>query len=312
MRRLPRFLTSKWFLSTACVVLVVLAGMWAGKACWDSRFFEGYVPGLPAKLVLRESEIRDDYRREAFTFEAQPGERVPVLAAYPLEAKGPLPCVIMLYGIGQKKEFLDEIAPAFTESGFVLMMPEQYTRGERKVEGMSVPGEYLSLRRRAALNVLETRRLIDTLETHEPIDAKRIYLWGLSFGAICTPATMVHEPRLRAAVFTVGGGDLKRLLRESKGMEDLGLMRRPLAALLSSLLKPIEPVRHVGRISPRPVLMQNALRDEVIPRACAEALHHAANDPKEIVWYDVAHEGSGRANVMKIMRDGVKWLAKRR
>jgi len=298
--------------SIACIALIVTAGSWAGKAYWDSRVFDGYVPGLPTKVVIRGSEVREGYRREDFTFEAQPGQRIPVLAAYPLESKGRLPCVIMLYGIGQKKEVLDELAPAFVESGFALMIPEQYTRGERSVEGTNVVEGYLSLRRRAALNVLETRRLIDALEGREDIDSNRIYLWGLSFGAICTPAAMVHEPRLKAAVFTVGGGDLSRLLRESKQLDDLGLIRRPLAALLSSVLKPIEPVRHVGRISPRPVLMQNALRDQVIPRACAEALHNAANDPKKIVWYDVEHEGSGEASIMRIMRDGVKWLAELR
>jgi dienelactone hydrolase len=306
----PRWFKRKWFLSILCALLVIVAGMWAGKAYWDSRFFDGYDPGLPTELAVREDKTRKDYRRELFTFEARPGDRVPVLAAFPLQAKGPVPCVVMLYGIGQKKEFLDEIAAPFTRKGFALVMPEQYTRGERKVEGMGTVQGYLSLRRRAALNVLETRRLIDTLEAHKLVDPDRIYLWGLSFGAICGASVMVHEPRLKAAVFSVGGGDLRRMLGESKQLEDLGLLRTPLALILSSLLKPIEPVRYVGQISPRPILMQNALRDQVIPRACAEALHKAANDPKDIVWYDMTHEGSGKDDVIKIFEDGVGWLTK--
>jgi uncharacterized protein len=311
-RRVPRWLKSKWLLLPLCLMVVLIVGLWIGKAYWDSRFFEGYVPDLPTRLVVREGEAREDYRREAFTFEARPGEPVPALAAYPLEAKARLPCVVMLYGIGQKKEFLDEIAATFARQGFILIVPEQYTRGERKVEGMNEVEGYLSLRRRASLNVLETRRLIDTLANHTLVDANRIYLWGLSFGAICGASVMAQEPRLKAAIFTVGGGDLKRMLNESKALEDLGLLRAPLAMILSSLLKPIEPTRHIGQISPRPVLMQNALRDEVIPRACAEALHNAANDPKKIIWYDVEHEGSGKANVIKMMRDGLDWLANQR
>ena len=60
--------------------------------------------------------------------------------------------------------------------------------------------------------------------------------------------------------------------------------------------KAIDPVAHIGGFAPRPLLFVNATRDERIPRAAAEALHAAARDPKEVLWFDAGHRDlPGRA-----------------
>jgi fermentation-respiration switch protein FrsA (DUF1100 family) len=52
----------------------------------------------------------------------------------------------------------------------------------------------------------------------------------------------------------------------------------------------------VGRFAPRPILFVNASRDERVPRAAAEALYAAAGEPKEMLWFDAAHDDlPGRA-----------------
>lgn len=306
--RIQNKLVTKWLAISGVVVFAVLVGSFAAKAYFDSQLFEEYVAELPTEYNTRESKELPGFRREIFTFEGASGSQVPVLAAYPTEKKGPFPCVIMLYGHNQKKEILDIYVKPFIENGFVLMIPDQYLRGERSVEDLSDFQDYIGLRRRAALNHVETRRLIDTIETRDDIDEDRIYLWGLSFGSMCSASIMAYEPRLKAAVFTVGAGDLNRMFKESSALDEIGVMKGPVSLLMASLLKPLEPTRYIGQISPRPVFFQNALQDQVIPRACAEALHNAADEPKTVTWYDVDHEGTDEENIVHIMTEGVHWL----
>ena len=66
----------------------------------------------------------------------------------------------------------------------------------------------------------------------------------------------------------------------------------------------IDPVNFAGHISPRPVLMVNGTEDMIIPKACAEALHQAAGEPKKIIWYDGGHLGVPPDVVQTI----VQWL----
>ncbi|MBI4581131.1 MAG: alpha/beta hydrolase, partial [Planctomycetes bacterium] len=65
-----------------------------------------------------------------------------------------------------------------------------------------------------------------------------------------------------------------------------------------------DPIDHVGRIAPRPLLIIHGTADEIVPVEMARRLHAAAGDPKEL-WlvdgadhYDPlrenADEGQGR------------------
>ena len=48
-------------------------------------------------------------------------------------------------------------------------------------------------------------------------------------------------------------------------------------------------MHHIARFAPRPVLFVNATRDDRIPRAHAEALHAAAAEPKQVLWFECGH-----------------------
>ena len=57
-----------------------------------------------------------------------------------------------------------------------------------------------------------------------------------------------------------------------------------------------DPARHIARFAPRPLLFVNATRDERIPRERAEALHAAAAEPKQVLWFECGHRDlPGRA-----------------
>ena len=138
------------------------------KLLWDSAYYNGYDNALPLNATIHTDKPFPDgeptYRRLAFTFEGLAGQAVPALAAFPLDDQGPFPCAVFLHGIGQEKEFLDDIAAPFVEAGFAIVSFDQYMRGERKLKDSGKLAGLLAFRRRGALTVIETRRLLDTLQ----------------------------------------------------------------------------------------------------------------------------------------------------
>jgi dienelactone hydrolase len=232
--------------------------------------------------------------------------------AMPLESDPPAPCVIFLHGIGQSKSFLDEISQPFVDEGFAMVTFDQYTRGERDVE-LPWWREASAFRQRAALTVLETRRLVDFLETRNDIDKKRIYLVGASYGAITGATAVAMETRIKAAVMVYGGGDLPLLLAGDAITQEfetgnLGFLRGPITALTAWYLAPSDPVLYVGNVAPRPLLFQNGTRDQLIPTDAAQAFFDAANEPKEQRWYEGDHIGLDEDTVRQVLDEALEWV----
>lgn len=287
------------------IVLLVL------KARADAHYFDGYASDAPLNVEIRSDQLRDDFRWVDFVFDGVRGHRVPSVMALPLEFDDPLPCVIFLHGIGQKKDFLKEIAKPFVDAGFAMVTFDQYTRGERRVED-GLFTEASAFRERAALTVLETRRLVDYLQSRDDIVDDRIYLVGASYGAITGATATAMEPRIQAAVMTYGGGDIATLL-DSDAINGsfsgiLGLLKGPLTAIAAWYLAPSDPVLYVGDVAPRPLFFQNGTADQLIPVASAEAFFNAANEPKEQRWYEGDHVGLDEATTRQVLDDALVWI----
>ena len=296
-----------------CSVLAGLAfAILAGgvtKSRWDAQFLDDYDRAAPLHPSASTSDPRDGYRRVAFRYEGVKGLPVPALLALPPVPDGPMPCAIFLHGIGQKKEFLDEIAGFFTREGFAMATFDQHMRGERKLpKGTALVKQALAFRRRAALTVMETWRLVDYLVTRPDIDGNGIYLLGASYGAVtgCTAAAL--DERIRGVILTYGGGDLGKLLSSVEAKRELGRLFLPVRLLTQWLLAPAEPVRSAHRISPRPVLLQNGSHDRLIPVEAAKALHAAVQEPKTVIWYESDHVGLDHEHTLRVLGDAVAWL----
>jgi dienelactone hydrolase len=276
----------------------------------DQEYYDGYDASLPLDPVVRGTETRDDYTRIDFTYQSMPDMAVPSLLALPIDTPKPYPCIIFLHGIGQSKRFLDEIAGYYTKSGFAIASFDQYMRGERKLASKDPVTQLLGLRKRTSLNVIDTRRLVDYLQTREDIAKDRIYLVGASFGAITGCTAVAFEPRIPAAVMTYGGGDLSLLLDSEAARKELGSFRAPLTSLVAYITSPSDPVKYVGKIAPRPVLFQNGEHDQLIPFAAAKALVDAAGEPKEFTVYDSDHVGADETQTIQVLKDSIEWLQK--
>ena len=51
----------------------------------------------------------------------------------------------------------------------------------------------------------------------------------------------------------------------------------------------IDPITHVGNLSPAPILFQFATNDFHVPTERAEEFFNAAQEPKEMRWYEAGH-----------------------
>lgn len=299
-------------------LLSCLAGLVVAKRAWDHQIIcalREHDHQLPLNVQTIISDNKTNYIREEFTFTGCPGEEVPVLALTPSDPTKRYPAIILLYGIGMKMDFADkaEVAEAVTRAGFALFVPEQFGRGKRRQKGLNPFEECMVVRRRIVMTINETRRLIDVVANRPDIDPRRIYFWGASFGAMTGCAAMAYDARMVAGVFTLSGGDLQTMVADSPYRKKLPTFSwvKAVTPIAASFLRPFDPIYHVARITPRPLLFQNMHNDDLIPKSAVDALYQTAGQPKQIIWYGGPHDHLPRTTVVNIVRDALAWFQER-
>jgi dienelactone hydrolase len=211
----------------------------------------------------------------AFGFEyTSRGDRVPGRLLLPPEGPGPFPLVLLQHGLGGSKQspYLDATAPVWVRGGAAVAsidFPLHGARASGKLsEPLLAPGAGPDARTLATelmrQAVIDLRRAVDAAAGLPEVDAARVAYAGFSLGAIVGATFCGVDPRPRAAALALGGGGLAPA--------------------------ETDPLRHVARIAPRPLLLVGASRDRTIPRAATEALFDAARDPKQLLWFDAAHD----------------------
>ncbi|MCX5759309.1 MAG: acetylxylan esterase [Candidatus Hydrogenedentes bacterium] len=296
------------------VGLVVLAAV-SWKVYLDATYFKGYDPKAPLNAQVRETVDTPYCTRVSLFYDGMDGQRVPTWLELPKEGKWPFPCIVFLHGIGDDKEFMAHyhLDETFMKAGFAFVTFDQLMQGERKLRHASGLQQAATFRVRAAHTVNDTRRLIDYLQTRPDIARDRIYLCGASYGAITGATATAFDPRIRAAVLTYGGGNLRKLLSADLIREEIGAWRFAAYAVAWYFGGVFDPVRYVGRISPRPVLLQNGLADTIVSPAAGKALQEAAREPKRIMWYEGDHLGKTSdldiPLTMKVLGDALTFLS---
>lgn len=133
------------------------------------------------------------------------------------------------------------------------------------------------------------------------VDSARIALVGVSFGVpFAAPAG--RDPIFRGVALHHGGADLELLFLTNLPIESP--FKRGIAAKFAAwYLGELDPGRHVGAISPRPLLLINGLYDEFVPRRSAEKLFKAARPPVEHIWLPHDHLMPDELDVMRELAD---------
>jgi len=257
--------------------------------CWNTAETMGnplaapYKPDHAAPLkatthLLFENEHHKQFRVE---FNGIKADRVPGFLYVPRAGSGKFPAVVLQYGSGGNKAsgYIVQIGRFFADRGFVVLTIDAPRRGERAPKekhwydlldferGHDAFVQYLG----------DYSRAVDYLESRPDVNARDICFVGISWGAITGITYVAHDPRIRAMVSLVGGGDV------------LPHLPPKLPDKVKDAVRELDPVNHVGQIAPRPLLLINVKHDRLIPRSCAEALHRAAGKGSRVLWLDSDH-----------------------
>jgi len=228
-----------------------------------------------------------------FSYGSTNHQRVPALLFTPASASAshPVPCLIILHGLGGSKEIMAGMALDAAKAGYASLVIDEYGQGERGPL-KTVPGQQAQ---ELATTILQTsvdvRRGLDYLATQPQINSSKIGLAGVSLGACIGTVVSGVEPRIKAVVLISGGGDwgliLKTLSSRSAvvGGRDTSPFKNVNWGALSVLLAPEDPLTFAPHIAPRPILMLGGRKDTTIVPKAQQELFDAANQPKQIVWY---------------------------
>jgi fermentation-respiration switch protein FrsA (DUF1100 family) len=67
----------------------------------------------------------------------------------------------------------------------------------------------------------------------------------------------------------------------------------------------IDPISHVDKLAPAPVLFQLGDDDPHVPKERGEEFFRAAADPKEVLWYQAGHGLNEKAQ-----KDRIDWVSR--
>jgi fermentation-respiration switch protein FrsA (DUF1100 family) len=134
---------------------------------------------------------------------------------------------------------------------------------------------------------LET--VLDWTSQIPQVDAGRIALLGSSMGAAVAIYVAAHRPDVAAVVSYAGPAAMGPRANPADAVErlrELGLIRDPdfppdLEAWSQESVE-LNPIRWVGQISPRPLLLLHGDADDLVPVENASTLYHQAGEPKEL------------------------------
>lgn len=185
------------------------------------------VPLAPSAPVLTDS---NGLTREHFTFESEPGERVPVLAVRrTVHAQTPRPVVIVLHGTDGAKEGMATLLETYASRGFLAVAIDGRHHGERATPIPGLPDPYQSAMLQSYRTgighpylydtVWDVLRLVDYLASRTDVDAARIGLIGNSKGGTEAYLAAAADPRIGVVVPLIGVQSFGWSLRHVAGWE---------------------------------------------------------------------------------------------
>lgn len=278
-----------------------LAAVWAAAAS----------AGVAAPPSLAPPQ--DHYEARVVSIEER-GELVETTLAFPSPAKSPwpandtvyahlvvrkgvqgAPAVLVLPVMAAPNVWIEtRFTERFARDGFAVMWLEMPTQFRRRPHPSMPSGQVFlgrttaSLARNFRQSILDARRALEVLAARPEADPQRVALFGISLGAIVGAMVYSLDARPRYAIFLLGGADFPSLLLSSS-------MTAPFARKLGVRLDELraawpglEPEALRKGNAAKPVLLLNALWDDVVPKA--NALHlRAAFPAARQIWVPGGH-----------------------
>lgn len=198
--------------------------------------------------------------------------------------------------------------------GTVVAAVEYPYHGAANPKGVAVAREVPAIRRAILDTPPAIQLTLDYLFREPDVDSTRVELIGASFGAPFAAIVAALDTRVSRLWLLHGAADPYRLLQHNlRRYVGVAPFRSVVAGAANVMIAGprLDPVRWVPRVSPRPVIMINALDDERIPRELVKRLYDAARQPKEQHWLPGPHMQRNRRDVLTSLVDTVMALTAR-
>jgi dienelactone hydrolase len=152
--------------------------------------------------------------------------------------------------------------------------------------------------------ITDMQRGIDILVARHDVDPARLAYLGVSYGGAMGALLAGVERRLKTYILAVGDGGLVSHFNGADDPPDgpMGVPRERWQRWLAAM-RPIEPLRFIGRAAPASIFFQSGRQDRLVPPVDAVWLHRAAGEPKTVKWYDAGHALGPQARI-----DQLEWL----
>ena len=251
----------------------------------------------PKQQVVEQA---DRYTRLRVEFNGIRKDRVPGFLYLPKDGRKTHPAVLLQYGSGgnKKTNYIVALGQQFVGKGFVVLTIDSPHKGERKPKDGRGLLAALTEQGQFQWYCGDYSRAVDYLVTRPDVDPQRVGYAGISWGAITGVTFVAHDPRIKAMASIVGGGNFMGTLSDK--------VEFPAEVLEAA--KSFDPVYHVGLIAPRPLLLMNVTKDQLVPRFFADSLHAAAGKGAKKVWIETDHlfQGIDRYAVLEDVIDFMK------
>ncbi len=291
-----------------CLVLVGAAvGLGAALAAWAQAGRPARYGRLASATERAEPSPDLRYRLTAVRIGAWEGGTVDCLLRRPTGGDGPFLTVVLAGGIGTGRR----AATLVDGRHAALLISCDYPWDDPSDLPLPRLVWRLPAVRGGILGTPQALALAATYLLAQPgADPRRLAAVGASLGVPFVAAWAASDRRVAAVALGYGGGDLRTLFEAAlRGRIGHAGVRRLVASAIAGLLTPLDPLRTVGRIAPRPVLLIGSREDERIPRTAVDALVTAARDPKTVIWFGGRHMLPRDSVLMREIGDStVAWL----
>ncbi len=212
------------------------------------------------------------------------------------EGLGSLPFIFITPLLGRLLFFDDlllesHFARFFASRGFGVALIHRPIFAFDPERGLEQMQEYLTE------SVARNRKVFDFLLARKEINPEKVGDFGISFGAVVNSLWAARDPRLKAHVFALGGGNLAEIFMTSRdwlmrsyfkaAVRKMGGKKEDLKAGLKKLLHP-DPLEVCQSIPRENILMVLALFDRVIRFRYGLAFRSALGNP-ETVFLPLGH-----------------------
>ncbi len=198
--------------------------------------------------------------------------------------KGPTPVVLLLPILNGNLRVTRYFAHYFAEQGWAALVMGR--------DREPIPLELEHVEQTMRRNLLDYRRVLDWIASNPAFDAKRIAVFGISFGGIDAVILSALDPRVDAVVAGMAGGTLpylfvntsyrsvaRQVAREERRE---GLSRAQLARSLAAQLQ-TDPMRFAPYLDAHKLFMIMTHTDWIVPFEAQQALRRRLGRPEAVV-----------------------------